>query len=267
MSSEMLPDLAAQSGDNIELTASLYGGAVTIVRGDFGQTKHAYKWVEKDLFIPGATSILGSLDKPALIQWAANKAVEHVEANFKEGITPSEMKKVCEEAKSRHVRIKEEAGEIGSNVHELAQRLFLGQPILVPDDKPTQNGLRGLQAWIAENDVRPIDVERVAFSRSAFFAGTFDLLASVNGRLSLVDLKTSTYVYRDHKLQLGGYRYAWEEEFPGEHIEQLIILHLNKKTGKMTPHTYSNPDDMDLFTDAFLRVKSMQDLLKKIRDY
>jgi len=259
--------LRQEEASSIHIEASLYGGQVTIQRGDFGKQKHAYYWKEKGLFIPGATSILGILDKPALIQWAANKAVEHVVANLQEGASKADIKRVCEEAKGRHVRIKEEAGEIGSNVHELAHKLFSGQPILVPEDKPTQNGLTGIMDWIKSNDIQPIDIERVAFSKSAFFAGTFDLLAAVNGKLSLIDLKTSAFVYIEHKLQLGGYKFAWEEEFRGDRINQLIILHLDKKTGKMKPHIYDDHNEMQHFTNTFLKVNQAASALKQIRDY
>src|SRR5688500_10214772 len=142
---ESIVETAQAQPGNIEIEASLYGGAVTIQRGDFGQKKHAYFWKEKGLFIPGATSILGILDKPALIQWAANKAAEHVASNLKPGATEDDIKRVCDEAKKRHVRLKEEGGEVGSNVHELAHKLFTGIPIVVPEDKPTRNGLTGLQ--------------------------------------------------------------------------------------------------------------------------
>lgn len=265
----MQPNLkhTAEDAPEIHIETKLYDGSVTIQRGDFGRQKHAYRWVEKDLFIPGATSILGILDKPALIQWAANKTAEHVKANLKEGADKAEIERVCGEATKYHVRLKESAGEIGSNVHELAHKLFSGQPILVPEDEPTKNGLTGIMQWLKENDVQPIDIERVAFSKSAFFAGTFDLLAALNGKLALIDLKTSSFVYKEHKLQLGGYKFAWEEEFPKDRIEQLCILHLNKQTGKMKPHIYDDPDEMQFFTNTFLRVKQAADFFKQMRDY
>ena len=265
----MQPSLAPSSseGAHIELEAKLYGDTVTIQRGDFGRKKHAYFWKERGLFVPGATGVLGILDKPALIQWAANKAADHVAKNLKPGATKEEIASICAEAKKQHVRLKEEGGTVGSNVHELAQKLFMGQPISVPDDKPTRNGLIALQAWLTENDVRPIDIEKVVFSKAAYFAGTFDLLCSLNGKLTLVDLKTSSFVYDEHKMQLGGYRFAWEEEHHGEQIEQLCILHLDKKTGKMKQYTWDDFGTMQFFTDTFLRAKALSENVKKMGNY
>lgn len=264
---EQTESRGAGNSPRIEVEASLYGGSITIQRGDFGHQKHAYFWKEKGLFVPGATSVLGILDKPALIQWAANKASEHVEANLQPGASKEEIKRVCAEAKSRHVRLKEEGGEVGHSVHELAHKLFLGQPIVVPDDKATKNGLIAIQEWLRSNDVRPIDIEQICFSKLAYFAGTFDLLCSLNGKLTLCDLKTSNFVYDEHKMQLGGYRFAWEEEHHGEHIEQLCIIHLNKKTGKMKPYIWSDIAAMDFFSDTFLRTKALSENLKKMGDY
>lgn len=262
----MLPDFATEA-PRIEQEASLYGGAITIQRGDFGRKKHAYYWKEKGLFVPGATSILGILDKPALIQWASNKTAEHVLANLKGGEDRATIERVCGEATGKHTRLKEEAGAIGSDLHELAHSLFTGRPVEVPEDVPTQKALIALQEWIAQNDVKPIDVEQIVFSRAAYYAGTFDLLCSLNGRLALVDLKTSSYVYDEHKMQLGGYRFAWEEEHKGEYIEELAIIHLNKKTGKVKPYSWSDPQALQFFTDTFLRTKALSENLKKMGDY
>ncbi len=61
----------------VENQASLYGNTVTIQLGNFGRKRHAYWWLENQMFVPGTTSITRILDKPALIPWAAKMAAEH----------------------------------------------------------------------------------------------------------------------------------------------------------------------------------------------
>lgn len=260
----MQPNFALSEAADIELEAALYGGTVTIQRGNFGRQKHAYFWREKGVFVPGATSILQTLNKPALLNWAAGQAADYVAANLPESPTPEQVRQVCDEAKGAHNRTKEEAGDIGSQVHKIAENLFRGVPIEVPEHPLVLNGLRALQEWIGENEIMPIDNECISFSKSAFYAGTFDLLASINGKLTLLDIKTSKYVYDDHKIQLGGYRFAWEEEHRGERIEQLCVLHIDKNKGKPKAYTWADHGLMQLFTDTFLRVKAVSDNLKKI---
>lgn len=254
-------------GPHIEQEARLYGGQFTIQLGTFGRQRHAYYCPEKDVFIPGATTILSILDKPALLNWAAKAATDHVRANLPEGADKATIERVCDEAKGAHTRLKDAGADIGSQVHDFAQRLFEGKPVELPSDPAAQRGIKAIQEWIAGNNVMPIDVERIVFSQSAFFAGKFDLLANVNGKLSLCDIKTSSGVYKEHKLQLGGYRYAWEEENKGERIEQLVIIHADKKTGKVKPYHYDDPAEIQFYTDTFLRVKAVSENIRKMGDY
>jgi len=250
----------------IEKEASLYNGEVTIQRGDFGRKKHAYYWVEKGYFVPGVTSILRILDKPALLPWAAGLASKYVQDNLPENATKQQIAEVCEKAKTEWRSVRDAAGDIGTAVHAFAENLFKGIPQALPENPFVQNGVKALQAWIAENDIKIIDTELVVFSKKCFVAGTMDLLASVNGKLSQVDLKTGKGIYPDHKFQTGIYKRAWEEE-AGEKIEQNIIVNLNKLNGKPKILTIDNQDEMDFHADTFLRIKSVNENLKKMGEY
>lgn len=259
--------IQADTGPRIEVEASLYGGTVTIQRGDFGRKRHAYYWAEKDLFVPGVTSILGILDKPALLPWAAKMAGEYVKINLPENAPREQIEAVCEKAKTEYNTIKEAAGDVGTQVHAIAESLFKGQPVEIPTDPLVINGLKALQEWISENNVQPIDTELITFSKSAYFAGTMDLLASVNGKLTQVDLKTGSGIYNEHYFQTAAYKFAWEEDNRGELIEQIIILNTNKKTGKPKIRLIDDQAEMQFYTDTFLRTKAVSDNLKKMDSY
>lgn len=257
---------ARQLQPAIEKEASLYDGEVTLQLGDFDGRHHAYYWVEKGYFVPGATSILSILDKPALMPWAAKVATEYVLANYREGMSKAEMKALCQKAKGEHTRRKETAGDYGAQVHDACEALLHGKPVEVSNIPEVQRGISAFQEWLGHYEVKPIDTECLVLSRIAFYAGKFDLLASVGGKLTLVDFKTSSGVYKEHKLQLGGYRYAWEEEH-NEPIEQLIVLHLDKQTGAMTPYVYDDPQETQFFVDTFLRTKALTENIRKMGDY
>lgn len=255
-----------ETGPKIELEAKLYDGTVTIQRGDFGRKKHAYYWAEKDYFVPGVTSILGILDKPALLPWAAKMAGEYVKANLPVGANQEQINSVCELAKTEYNSIKEAAGDIGTQVHAVAESLFKGQPIEMPSNELAVNGIKALQEWIGENDLKPIDTELLTFSKSAYFAGTMDLLASLNGKLTEVDLKTGKGIYSDHYFQTSAYKFAWEEEHK-EKIEQIVILNLNKLTGKPKIKLISDESEMQFYVNTFLRIKAVNDNLKRMDKY
>lgn len=255
-----------KSEPKIEISASLYEGQVTIQRGDFGRKKHAYYWLEKGYFVPGVTSILGILDKPALLPWAAGLASKYVQKNLPENATKEQIEAVCEKAKIEWRSVRDAAGDIGTQVHAVAESMFKGEPIALPSDPLAINGVKALQEWIANNDIQPIEVERIVFSKSCFVAGTMDMLAAVNGKLTQVDFKTGKGVYPEHKFQTAIYGKAWAEE-NGEEIEQIIIVNLNKETGvpKILPIT--DRAEMQFYADTFLRIKAVSDNLKKMDDY
>ena len=59
-----------------------------------------------------------------------------------------------------------------------------------------------------------------------WFGGTYDMLIRINGRLFLVDFKTSNYVTEKYFLQLSAYRYMLLSK--GINIDGVIVLQLNK---------------------------------------
>lgn len=255
---------AENNGPKIEKEASLYNGEVTIQRGDFGGNSHAYYWVERGYFVPGVTSVLRILDKPALLQWAANKATDYVRQSMPENANKAKIGEICDKAKSEWRRIRDEAGDIGTQVHAMAEALFNGLPIQVPSDPRAQNGLKALQEWIKANDVRPIEQERIVFSKSVFVAGTMDLLCALNGKLAQVDFKTGSGIYPEHLFQTGMYRDAFQEE-TGERIELNVIVNLDKKTGNPKILEITDENELRLHADTFKRAKALKENLDKVR--
>jgi hypothetical protein len=63
-----------------------------------------------------------------------------------------------------------------------------------------------------------------------WYSGTVDIIAEVNGQLTVGDLKTSNYLSAEHLLQAAGYQIALEEEFE-DPFENRVILHLDKLGG------------------------------------
>lgn len=60
-----------------------------------------------------------------------------------------------------------------------------------------------------------------------YFGGTLDGLYSINGKIYLVDYKTSNHITYKYCLQLASYRYMLREEY-GINIDGCIILQLSK---------------------------------------
>ena len=258
----------------VENQASLYGGTVNIQLGNFGRKRHAYYWVENDSFVPGTTSITRLLDKPALLPWTAKQVASYVEKELlerleKQGkqsiitITKADIKRLAEEAKGAPRRFVDDASDVGKLVHDYANRMFKGEYIgELPDsvDFRVRNGVNAIRDWVRNHDVTPLGAEQIVFSRKWYYAGTYDLLATVDGRLAIVDFKTSKAVYTEHRLQTAGYQHAWEEEH-GEPIFDRYAIRVDKYTGDFEAHHFPRSQ---LEIDTFLRLREIDENLKKM---
>ena len=84
----------------------------------FDPIKHRYYLGEKQL--TGVTTILGVLAKPALIQWAANEAVEYIteKALYFESTNDWKVSgDILVEARTAHVRKRDKSADIGTVAH------------------------------------------------------------------------------------------------------------------------------------------------------
>jgi hypothetical protein len=109
-------------------------------------------------------------------------------------------------------RTRDKAGDHGTVVHEALAALaggaktFKAPAALKPHVQAVGDFWRAYQP-------RVIYSERQVFSLSHGYAGSFDLLAWIYGRLLLIDAKTSSVLGHDMRLQLAAYRFA---DFIGE---------------------------------------------------
>jgi hypothetical protein len=125
---------------------------------------------------------------------------------------------------------RESATTLGKEVHRLIHLDILGLPFPDIEDKKVSHALDRWRGWKAEHDFQAIASERVVWSPRHFYAGTIDTVAWVDGKLALIDFKTSQGFYKDMALQLAAYAQAWEEcaGNPDQRIQQLLIVRLGK---------------------------------------
>lgn len=217
-------------------TIELYGGEVKL---EFDGRLHAYRWNDK--LIPGVTKILACLDKPALVAWAANMAVQYITEGYLakqeagEPLETSGFLSLCQEAKSAHRKFSKAATDIGKEVHAFAERALVERRVQMPTDPQARAGAEAFMGWLHATDIKPISVERMLFSKEHFYAGTCDFFGYIDGELSVMDLKTSSGLYREMPIQLAAYAVALSEE-TGKRIDHGWIVRLDKKTGKPEPH-------------------------------
>lgn len=174
------------------------------------------------------THALSCIAKPALINWAANQersAVMDAAADlYLDLVKAQPMGRPTYLAtlqgrlskQKAHQRELAKAGEIGTQVHALIEwnlRRELGQKV-GPEPRVldhAQWAFMAYQDWAQSVSLKPLFIEQVVFSRTHQYAGTMDLLAEVNGVVTLVDFKTGKAIYAEAHLQNVAYQAALVE--------------------------------------------------------
>ena len=133
-------------------------------------------------WMPRVTSIVSIKSKPAL------------EKFFKEVETYQNAE-----------NIKKKSAEEGTLVHETVEKYLLGEKSEIPDQvKPVIQALERFTSY-QSIDLHPDFIEKRIFSLQNRYAGTVDALARIGGKFGVLDIKTSTGIYRDYNLQTSAY--------------------------------------------------------------
>lgn len=228
-----------------------------IIHGEeliFDEKKHAYTWGGK--FVPGVTSILQCIGKPALIPWAAGCASDHWLKEIKAG--NKNYAAIHKAAKSSHRDKASVAAEIGHNVHYYAECFFkrLPLPPLLTDQ--AKRGAEAFHKWFDSHKVTVKASERRVFSKEYYYAGTCDFVAEIDGVLGVGDIKTSSGIWPEMRFQTAAYQHAIEEE-KGMKFPVRWIVRFDKKSGEFEAKSFYNFDlDFKGFNSALMLHRSLQ---------
>lgn len=122
-----------------------------------------------------------------------------------------------------------DAQERGSNVHHAIERLLLGDDVQ-SDSLYRKREKLGVAAFVDFfQKTQPTDViseQVVAYKKKdILFAGTLDMIATINGKRLLIDFKTSMVHSKKNELQVEAYRAAVEQSHD-EKIDGCYILYV-----------------------------------------
>lgn len=227
----------------------------------FDEFKHAY--FVKGVKVPSVTQILSVINKPALINWAANMAVESIQSEIKPGVAYGEMQlvNIFEAGRKAHNKRKTDAANIGTFVHEWVAKYIKGQKPEMPFDENLKVAVGKFLDWQKQYDVKFILAEEPIFSQEYQFAGTLDWIAKIDGKLVLGDLKTSSGIYDEYWLQVAAYQLAREEEFPTEKYDYRGIIRIGKD-GSFEWQTSENYQNHKM---AFISTRQLYDFLEGMK--
>lgn len=105
--------------------------------------------------------------------------------------------------------IKSKSADEGTLIHETIEAILAGKPAVVPYS--IQPAINAFNEFKKKNEIVPMKVEERVVSKNQWYAGTVDIIGKLNGRLGVLDIKTSYSIYRDYGLQTAAYVEAIRE--------------------------------------------------------
>lgn len=159
--------------------------------------------------VPGVTTVLNVLAKPALIAWANRLGLE--------GIDSSRYRdKMADVGTITHLMILAHITKATPDLTEYSQQ----------DISTAENCMLSFLEWEKAHKLEPIVVETPITSDKYGYGGTPDYIGLVNGRLELLDFKTGNGIWAEMFYQLAAYRQLAQEQ--GHKIEHARILRIGR---------------------------------------
>jgi hypothetical protein len=260
-------------------TYHFYDRSIQVMYDDAEHSYFRYDAEGNHVEIPSVTTILhAAIDKSfALIPWATKLCVEKIRAGLvnEDGtlkqIASEDFNALLEEGKNQHKVKLEEAGDIGTAVHnalEMAAKKAIAETdgyIMSAAFIPTlpENYVQGSDVklelrtslarncflaaltWYKRHNVQFMFTERKVYSKTYDYAGTTDGVIYVDScddleccrgkvfkrQLADLDLKSSSGMRDEFPWQLAAYQFALIEEL-GLPITHRYILRLGKEDGR-----------------------------------
>ncbi len=223
----------------------------------FYPKSHRYKLDGE--WVPGVTTVIGVLDKPALRKWAASAVATYV-ADNPDGV--EELRRMgrgpmIAALKETPWQKRDDAAARGTTFHDLAEQILNGQEVDVPQHLVplVENALRFMEDYRIE----PLLVEACVASREHRYAGKADLITDG----TIWDWKSGKKIYPSASFQLSAYAFA---EFHGEHgneaplppIERAFGVHIHEEGYDVYPLEFGRR-----VFDEFLTLRRAYDINKR----
>ena len=177
--------------------------------------------------VPSVTTILKVMNKPGIANWANSLGWKRQSYN----------------------KVLEEKADHGTFVHELfheymfkeGKKFDISQPGIIELMKKYIEGFKYFEEQV---NLKPIWGEK-SFSCD-LYGGTIDLLCEIDGKLTILDFKTSKKFYSSHFIQLGAYIQLLE--YNNIKVEQVGIAKVNENGIDLKVKSI---DEMDDYVDLF----------------
>jgi len=252
----------------------LYNGDVKLEFNPGGHRYTIYIKGVKQFATCGVTTVIGILDKPALVQWSSNMCSDAwIEGlNNADKIDELTIATLAKTAKLAWRVRRDTAGDIGTLIHAWIEnyinaKINTTQTPLPPENEMMNAAILKFLLWEKENNITFTGAELKLYSLKHNIAGTCDFTyVTRDGKLGIGDIKTSKGIYDTFYYQVAAYRYMMEEErsyttgttpIP---YEEMTILRVGKDDGEIQIKEVPNYKD---YAKGFLACSYLYRLTNK----
>lgn len=262
------------------------GPELSVKQSGFGG--RGYKHPLTGQVVPGVTTITGAAHKPALLQWVVDQTAAFAVANIDSLLNRSELQgwgflrwyhkrnplplEEGTDIRNFHVGVLNDAAELGTSMHDLIEAdVDNRRPYPDTSFEPPQfhQMVPVWEQFKSEHTIEPLFTEATVWNSELGYAGTFDGLWLIDGKLYLIDIKTSRNTWPEHHMQLAALLNAdvivtrneegeWVEiPLSDFQIEGVKIIHIrpddteNDGTPKPAYIEMLDGEDLDLHWNGF----------------
>jgi len=197
--------------------------------------------------LPSVTTVLGILQKPALLEWAWKLGMEGID----------------------YKKVRDQTADIGKIAHYMIMCHFKGEEPDLSEYAPhdidkAENCLIKFWDWEASHHITPILIEQPLVDDIYRYGGTPDMLARVDGEITIVDYKTGKGLYPEYYYQMGGYyRLIEDAEGMWDAITQGRIIRIGRDETEGFEEAVIGQDALKVNAEIFL---TCLDLYNKIKE-
>lgn len=195
------------------------------------QRRAGFYWQKKTPLVT-VTEVLKVINKEQLMHWYGKEVYYALAKN--PGLSERD-------ALAAPYSTSKTAADRGTTIHSIVEAYTVGNTVeTIPEFQPYVDAL---YKWGNEYKPEFLEREKTVYSFKYGYAGTLDALIKVNGRITLLDIKTGKYLYPEVSLQLSAYKNALFEQ--GITVDGMAALLLQtgedgKGTGQYVYQTYED---------------------------
>jgi len=159
--------------------------------------------------VPGVTTVLSILNKPALVKWANNLGLQGIDSS----------------------KYRDKMADIGTLAHYLILCHLKKEKPDTSEYSPenidkAENCLLSYLEWTKGHKIEPIIVEKPLVSEKFGYGGTVDCYCKMNGDFCLIDFKTGKGIYEEYIYHLAAYKQLLIDS--GYQVDNVRILRIGR---------------------------------------